>query len=174
MLNFIDDLENVICFYTDGSCKGNPGEGGFGVVGFSPKEETPDTTKLDVIAFHSSSCDYTTNNREELKAILWTCQLIEEQYQKKNCIIYCDSAYCVNAINSWMKGWAEKGWINSKKKEVENKDLFLQLYDYFITKKLNCQLVKIPGHSGILGNEMADALATKNINKFDKLMKEID
>ena len=147
--------------YADGACKGNPGLGGYGVVIIKDNQ---------IIYKHSEQCENTTNNREELKAILHAfeyCQKINE-----DCIIYSDSAYTVNMLNNWIFTWATNGWKNSKKQIVENIDLVKALYKYINIDFFNCQVVKCKGHANIIGNELADALASNNINKWNKLIKD--
>lgn len=149
-----------LAFYTDGACSGNPGKGGFGVICIKDR---------GILYIYSKQCENTTNNREELKAILHVlkhmyCAAIE-------ITIFSDSAYCVNMLNKWIWDWAENDWKNSKGREVENIDLVKELYQY-LRKAKNIMIVKVDGHSGILGNELADALATNNKTKFMTLCKK--
>ena len=152
----------MIAFYTDGACKGNPGPGGFGVC--SIREDR-------IIYQYSEQCEHTTNNREEMKAILHVFKFVMEN-DLKDVIIYSDSAYCVNMLNDWIWKWATNGWINSKKQTVENIDLVKELYKYISTEFFPCQVVKIKGHSGDVANELADALATNNETKYQRILKE--
>ena len=64
--------------------------------------------------------------------------------------------------------------MNSKNKEVENIDLIKALYNYLTTDFFNCQVSKVAGHANICGNELADALATNDMVKFDKLLKKYE
>ena len=150
-------------FYTDGSSKGNPGPGGFGVV-----ELTEDGK--EVVQIHREYCDNTTNNREELKAILYVVEMAATDLDNEY-IIYSDSAYCVNSLNVWMHSWARNNWMNSKKKPVENLDLIKPLWKLFNKMFFNVTLEKIAGHDGVIGNELADRLATNKINEFYTLLK---
>lgn len=153
----------MIYFYTDGACKGNPGPGGFGV-----------TCVINNIVFYeySEQCQETTNNREEMKAILHVFKLAAKVAPDADIIIYSDSAYCVNMINDWIWKWANNGWKNSKKQTVENLDLVQELYKYINTEFFNCQVCKCDAHKGMVGNELADALATNNFKKFNKILKD--
>ena len=163
-------------FYTDGACKGNPGPGGFGVVEIVTvyRETYTDYIESNSIGFkHSEFCDETTNNREELKAILTVFELAAAD-EDNEYIIYSDSAYAVNIINNWIHNWARNNWVNSKGNIVENLDLIKTLYKYISTNFFNCQVKKINGHAGIVGNELADALATNNLSKFEKILDEND
>lgn len=150
--------------YTDGSCRKNPGPGGFGVICFNENKI------IQVIKKQNSNI--TTNNREELKAILTAFKLSQTKYKNKICIIYSDSAYCVNICNDWIYTWARNGWKNSKKKEIENIDLIKELYNYINIDFFNCQVRKCRGHANNIKNELADALATNNIKKFSNLLKD--
>ena len=155
----------MIFFYTDGSCRKNPGPGGFGVLGFYDEN-------TNVIKFkYSEVCDSTTNNREELKAILKAFETIEKEHINE-ATIYSDSAYCVNMLNDWIFNWARNDWKNSKKQTVENIDLVKPLYNYVTKNYFNCQVMKVKGHHGNVYNELADALATSNFNKFAKIVNE--
>ena len=149
-------------FYVDGACKGNPGPGGHGVVCIKDKE---------VIYSHSEQCtENTTNNREELKAILHVFELAVKEDLRK-VLIYSDSAYCVNMINDWIWKWEKNNWKNSKKVTVENLDLVLLLHKYLNIDFFPCQVMKVKGHNGIVENELADALATNNIKKYKEILK---
>lgn len=167
-------------FYTDGACKGNPGPGGFGVINLNEYQVrkrdqwgnwTTDHYETIVGYKYSEYCEHTTNNREELKAILHVFQLAAADKNNKY-IIYSDSAYAVNMINSWINNWAKNNWCNSKNKEVENIDLVKKLYNYLTTDFFNCQVRKVHGHANVPGNELADALATNDLNKFEKELKK--
>ena len=81
-------------------------------------------------------------------------------------------AYAVNICNDWIFNWSKNNWLNSKKKEIENKDLVQNLYLYINKNFLNFQIRKTRGHSNILENEFADALATNNEKKYKKLIKD--
>ena len=148
-------------FYTDGSSKGNPGPGGYGVVEY-------DIQSNRIFYIYSEYFKNVTNNQMELKAILHVIKLAAAD--KENFyLVYSDSAYAVNSINTWMNGWARNGWVNSKKKSVENLDLIQEIYSYLEFPMENFDLRKIDGHSGHLGNELADALATGNMKKKEEL-----
>ena len=154
-------------FFTDGSCRKNPGPGGYGVVSLILENE-----QLKINTYISKQTEeQTTNNREEIKAILEVFRMAAEDGENQY-IIYSDSAYCVNMINDWIWNWAKNNWLNSKKVRVENYDLVLQLYSYISKDFFNCQIKKCSGHSSIIGNELADALATNNLNKFKKIVKD--
>ena len=153
----------MLVFHTDGACKGNPGPGGFGVISLQENE---------ILYHYSEYCDNTTNNREEMKAILHVFKLIDFSKVTDAVVIYSDSAYCVNMINDWIWKWANNGWKNSKKQTVENLDLVLELYKYLTIDFFPCQVMKVKGHGGVVANELADALATKDKVKYQKILNE--
>ena len=147
--------------YTDGSCLGNGkvvSSGGFGVVVVDKDE--------NLVYTYSKLCkNNTTNNREELKAILYaffTYGVKDNGEFTQVPGVYSDSAYCVNTFNEWMFNWARNGWINSSKKTPENIDLIKAYYDYY-QQGYRIDLRKIKGHAGHEWNELADQLATGRI-----------
>lgn len=141
----------MITIYTDGACSKNgqkDATGGFGVVVLQDNKP---------IKFYSKRSAETTNNREELKAILYSLL----NYGRYNPIVtvYSDSAYAINTLTNWMFGWARNGWVKSDKKIPENLDLIKPYYDY-LNEGYKINLVKVPGHAGVKWNEVADKLAT--------------
>lgn len=140
--------------YTDGSCRKNPGgPGGFAVVVVSNDDR--------LITTHTEYCDNTTNNREELKAILWAflkygMKITDPAYSVPT--LYTDSAYCLNIFTNWMFSWQEKGWLKADGKIPENLDLIKPFYQHWI-QGWTIQIVKVKGHNGDKWNELADKLA---------------
>ena len=108
----------------------------------------------------------TTNNREELKAILFA--LITYGRNKPTPIVYSDSAYCVNTFNDWMFRWASNNWIKSDGNSPENLDLIQAYYDFY-NKGYRIDLKKIKGHVGHKYNELADKLATGKISEEEAI-----
>jgi ribonuclease HI len=148
--------------YTDGSCSGNPGPGGFGVVVLDDKE--------NLIECYSERCDYTTNNREELKAINWAMEMFGQPQDDwfQPCDVYSDSSYSVNTYNSWMAGWERNGWKKSDKKTPENLDL-IQEYNTYLKAGYKINLLKVKGHADNKWNNLADALATGKITSEEAM-----
>ena len=158
-------LNNKRTFYTDGACSGNPGPGGWAYVELNPLERT--LVEYDF----KNNIENTTNNRMELEAIINVCELISREIVPSNCVIYSDSAYCVNLINTWMWSWAKNGWRNSKNEEIANKDLVIKLYNFFSGfGGTFVKVEKICGHNNIIGNEIADRLATGRLNEVQALL----
>lgn len=138
--------------YTDGSAHPNPGPGGFGVVVCNDNN--------DIIHLYSKQTNNTTNNREEIKAILWS--LLTYGKSNEEVIVYSDSNYCVQTFTNWMFGWARNGWIKSDKKIPENLDL-IQAYYNALNEGYKINLKKVKGHAGNKYNELADGLATGKV-----------
>ena len=138
--------------YTDGSAHPNPGPGGFGVAVYYAGE---------LINVHSEQCEETTNNREEIKAILWTMKNYgvpnNDWYQPP--VVYTDSAYCYNAFTNWMFGWERNNWTKSDNKPILNLDLIKEYFNLY-QQGYRIELKLVKGHAGVEGNEIADALAT--------------
>ena len=154
----------MLHIYTDGSARKYGQIGGYGIVIFDDNNNLIDAYR-DVV-------ENTTNNRMELSAILKTFELLNTKYKNQQATIYSDSAYCINALSSWIYTWSKNNWKNSKNVTIENYDLFLNLYKYynidFFISQVNFE--KVDGHSGIIGNELADALATENSIKFSDII----
>lgn len=141
----IEDGKPNVTIYTDGACSGNPGPGGWGAI-----LECGDLRK----EFHGHE-DHTTNNRMELMGAIGGLSALKKA---SKVTLYSDSAYVVNAFQKdWISGWKAKGWINSKKQPVENKDLWEQLLE--LTSKHEVTFVKVAGHAGDPMNERCDQIA---------------
>lgn len=159
-------------FYCDGSTRGGKNQkgaeniGGWGAVCFLDEDENC------LVAYEYDTEENTTNNRQELKALIWCLNYADEYFPDEKCIIYSDSAYVVNMWNQWINTWASKGWKNSKKVTVENLDLVLEIWEHAKQEFYHCEVRKIEGHKDIVGNELADALATANHNRFITLVEE--
>lgn len=138
--------------YVDGSCKGNgssSNDGGFGVVV---------TENNKIIHTYSQKEQNTTNNRMELKAILYAIHNYGSKDVDNIPIVYSDSAYSINTLTNWMFNWANNNWTKSDNKTPENLELIQEYYDLFLAGyRINLQKVK--GHAGIKFNELADKLA---------------
>lgn len=141
-----------ITIWSDGSSLGNPGPGGYGaVIVLSSKN------KIFEIGGYERE---TTNNRMELTAAIEALLAIENE--PGDVVINTDSAYVLNGITSWVYGWQRNNWITSQKEPVLNQDLWQRLL--LLTEdrraKSGLEWKKVKGHSGNLGNERADVIAT--------------
>ena len=142
--------------YTDGACSGNPGPGGWGYVVLDENDK--------VIHFFRGNKIQTTNNEMELTAILAAYRYTQKN-PNESYIVYTDSAYCLNSLTNWMFNWERNDWIKSDKKEPKNLNIFKELFEIF-NDPSHAELKKVAGHSGILGNELADKLATEYKRKI--------
>ncbi|NTW98412.1 MAG: ribonuclease HI [Geobacteraceae bacterium] len=134
--------------FCDGACSGNPGPGGFGAIlryGGHIKEL-------------SGGARDTTNNRMEMTAAIEALRQLTRPCQV---LITTDSQYLVKGMTEWIDGWQRKGWRNSKKEPVVNKDLWEQLLD--LTKSHSVQWKWVRGHDGHVENERCDQLAREGI-----------
>ncbi len=136
----------MIKIYTDGSCLKNPGNGGWAAI-------IIDNEKILKI---NGSEKNTTNNKMELMAPI---RALEKVDKSKNIEIYTDSKYVKLGITEWIHKWMKNNWQTSKKEDVKNKDLWLQLYE--LTKSSNINWNWVKAHSGDSINEEADLLAKK-------------
>jgi len=141
-----------ISIYTDGACSGNPGIGGWGAV-IIIKNENP--------IYLNGGSDYTTNNKMELTAAIKSLQYFTES---KNIIIFTDSKYVMNGIESWIDNWKKNGWKTANKKKVKNQELWEKLDSEISKHTIKWKWVK--GHTGNEFNEKADFLARKFIEKY--------
>ena len=153
MINF-NITKKEIDIFTDGSCSGNPGPGGWACIIIH-----------DLISILTGHETNTTNNRMELAATINVIKLIDPRI---NINLYTDSNYVKNGITVWIQNWIKNNWKNSQKKEVANKDLWLQLYDLNSTYKINWNWVK--AHETNTYNNLADeyaVLSMKNQKSYN-------
>ena len=136
--------------FTDGSSRGNPGPGGWGVV---IVEERDGETK--VVSEFGGGEDRTTNNRMELTAAI---EALKNTPKGALVALYTDSSYLIHGITKWVKTWKRVGWITRVKENVLNKDLWQELDTLALEREIRWQYVG--GHVGIPGNERCDEIAT--------------
>ena len=136
----------MIKIYTDGSCLRNPGDGGWAAI-INIDGETKEI---------SGSERDTTNNRMELLAPI---NALKEMKQNEQIEIYTDSQYVKLGITDWINKWVLNNWKTSKKEDVKNKDLWVELYNLNETLDVKWNWVK--AHAGNTMNEKVDQLAKK-------------
>ena len=141
----------MIKIYTDGSCLSNPGNGGWAAI----ININGEIKKI------SGNEKNTTNNRMELMAPINALKNINS---KDPIQIFTDSKYVKNGITEWINTWVLNNWKTSKKENVKNKDLWLELHK--LNQSLNVKWNWVKGHSGHKQNEIADQLANKGIDNL--------
>ena len=139
-----------VTLYSDGSSLGNPGPGGYGTIleYISPTGEV-----------HTREYTYgyrmTTNNRMELRGVIAGLKQLTKPCDVD---VYTDSQYVVNMFEKhWVEGWQKKGWKNSKREPVKNRDLIEELMEAMAPHKVSYHWIK--GHAGHPQNERCDLLA---------------
>ena len=134
-----------VTIYTDGSCLGNPGPGGIGIVLIS------DSKQKEI----SEGYRLTTNNRMELLAVI---RALETLNSRSRVNLYTDSSYVVNALTKgWLRKWQQNNWQLSNKKPAKNIDLWKILLDLNDLHDVTYHWIK--GHAGDRNNERCDELA---------------
>ena len=134
--------------YTDGACSGNPGKGGWGAVliyGDNKKEI-------------SGYSELTTNNKMELQAVIEALKLLKRQCEVE---LYTDSVYVKDGITKWINNWKKNNWKTSKKEDVKNKELWIELDNLTQQHNINWNWVK--GHADNELNNRVDELARQEI-----------
>lgn len=146
-------MSTRIEIFCDGACSGNPGPGGYGAIlraGSNIKELSG--AELE-----------TTNNRMELTAAITA---LEALTRPCSVVLTTDSQYLVKGMKEWLGGWIRKGWVNSRKDPVLNRDLWERLHVLSQHHSIDWQWVK--GHSGHPENERCDELARVAIKQLLK------
>ena len=138
----------MIKIYTDGACKGNPGDGGWGAL---------ITDGLENKEIYGGEKN-TTNNRMELMAVIMALESIEKE---QKITIFTDSTYVQKGISEWIVNWKRNGWKSSNKQPVKNQDLWMRL-DGSNSSLITWEWVK--GHSGHIENDRADYLANLGVH----------
>ena len=143
-----------ITMYTDGAAKGNPGNGGYGIVLKAGKHYRE----------ISEGFRMTTNNRMELLAVIVGLETLKKQAQ--TIAIYSDSKYVVDAVNkNWVFNWEKKAFKG--KKNIDLWKRFLNIY-----RKHHVTFHWVKGHAGNMYNEKCDELAVIAAEQNDLLIDE--
>lgn len=132
-----------VTIYTDGACSGNPGPGGW-------------AWAIEDGKYKSGADPATTNQRMELMAVLDALRSIDGPVE-----IVSDSTYVVNCFrDKWYAGWLKRGWVNSKKQPVANRDIWEPLIENVLARK-DVKFRWVKGHSGDPMNDLVDRLAVE-------------
>ena len=149
-------MDNTINIYTDGSSRGNPGPGGYGIV--------MEHLQTGYIKEFSQGFKKTTNNRMELMAVIEALKKIKKT--DSNIVVYTDSKYVSDSVE---KKWVFR-WKNNNFKNKKNIDLwteFLNIYPNYTMK-----FIWIKGHNDHPQNERCDYLAVEASKKSNLLIDE--
>jgi len=144
-------MSTKVEIFCDGACSGNPGPGGWGsILRWQGQEKEL-----------AGAAPETTNNRMELTAAIEALSSL-----KRPClvVITTDSQYLVKGMSEWLPGWIRKGWINSKKEPVLNRDLWERLNE--LAKMHSIEWKWVRGHNGHAENERCDELARRAIEEM--------
>jgi ribonuclease HI len=151
----MNEQTDVLKIYTDGSSRGNPGRGGYGVVLLWGK------IKKEL----SQGYKFTTNNRMELMAVIAALEALKKN--NLDLVIYSDSSYVVKAV---MEGWLNK-WIRTNfKGNIKNRDLWERFDE--LSKKHHIQFKWVKGHAENFYNNRCDILATEAADGNNLLIDE--
>lgn len=140
----MSDSTAVVEIFSDGACSGNPGPGGWGTL------LRWDGHTRELSGYEAQ----TTNNRMEMMAAIAGLEALKRPCRAR---VTTDSQYLYKGITEWIHGWRKKGWKNSKKEEVANRDLWERLLE--LTAKHQVEWHWVRGHNGHPENERCDELA---------------
>jgi ribonuclease HI len=135
--------------FTDGSCEGNPGPGGWGFVWVEDDR---------IVLERSGESPATTNNRMELTALIEAYRALPVDHA---ITVYSDSQLCVKTINEWAAGWEKRGW-RRKSGPIANLEMVRELWK-LTRARPRAPLRWIRAHDGSRWNEYADALASAHM-----------
>jgi len=134
--------------YTDGSCRGNPGPGGWAYIMKAPGGR---------ITSGSGFEPHTTNNRMELRAAAEGLSAVPEGARVR---LHTDSTYLMNGLLRWRHGWRKAGF-KRKGKDIPNADLWRRLDELASAREV--EVAHVRGHTGDPLNEQCDLLARKAV-----------
>ena len=147
------DATKSVRLYTDGSCHGNPGRGGWGAI----LEYGPKSREL------FGNDPQTTNNRMEMMAVIEGLRALRESCQVE---VWTDSRYIVDGMTSWLAGWKARSWKTASRQPVKNEDLWRELDTESQRHEVSWNWVK--GHAGHEQNERCDRLANDAIAEIEE------
>ena len=140
-----DAERSPVVVYTDGACSGNPGPGGWAWA------EAPDG-----VPHGQGGETHTTNQRMEVAAVLDALRV----HASGPVVVVSDSTYVVKCFQDrWWEGWLRKGWRNSQRQPVANRDLWEPLISLYRDRQGEITFRWVKGHSGDPMNDLVDALA---------------
>ena len=141
----------AVKIFTDGSCHGNPGPGGWAAI----LEHAGRRREL------TGNDPDTTNNRMEMMAVLEGLRALKQPCRVE---VWTDSRYVVDGMKSWLANWKKRGWKTADKKPVKNDDLWRALDEQAHRHRIEWHWVR--GHAGHPENERCDQLANEAIGRL--------
>jgi ribonuclease HI len=145
-----------VVIYTDGSCRGNPGAGGWGALLMFDGHER------EIWGGEAA----TTNNRMELRAAIEALDALKRPCHVE---LHTDSQYVKNGITQWLPLWKARGWRTMTKGAVKNEDLWRRLDEARLRHEVDWRWVR--GHAGHAFNERADQLAKRGRAEIEATLK---
>jgi ribonuclease HI len=138
--------------WTDGSCLGNPGPGGWGAILVFDGQES------EISGGEAQS----TNNRMEIMAAM---KAIESSPPGRKLTVRSDSQYVRDGITKWIRNWKRNGWLTSDRRPVKNAELWRGL-DAAVAAHGHVAWEWVRGHAGNVMNERVDAIARREAATF--------
>ncbi len=149
-------MTTAVVIYTDGSCRGNPGPGGWGAILMTGAHER------EIWGGEPA----TTNNRMELTAAIEALDALKRPCHVE---LHTDSQYVRNGITQWLSLWKARGWRTMSKGAVKNEDLWRRLDEARLRHTVDWRWVK--GHAGHEMNERADRLARRGLEETEAALR---
>ncbi len=146
------DSKDFVEIFTDGSCKGNPGPGGWAAL-LKFKGHKKELSGAE---------PHTTNNRMEMTAAIMALETLKRPCRVR---LMTDSEYLKKGITEWLQNWKKRNWLTSSKTPVKNEDLWRRLDQAANRHEVTWEWVK--GHNGHLENELVDELANSAIKEMN-------
>lgn len=150
--------------YTDGSCLGNPGPGGWSAV-LVDLNQTDNIEEIKKIK--SGGHPDSTNNEMELRAIEEGLEMIHSPT-----VVITDSRYCYKGCTDWIWSWQSRGWKTSSGSKVKHIRMWKRVLSQLKEKAVSFRLVK--GHSGVEYNELADNIASQEATQVQKKLRGLE
>ncbi len=143
----VEGAQEPLVVYTDGSCLGNPGPGGWGWA-------------VPGGRYASGATPSTTNQRMEITAANEAIRALRDDARGRGLLVMSDSTYVVNCFRDrWWAGWQRRGWKNAQGKPVANRELWEALLAVALDREVAVRFEWVKGHSGDPWNDVVDELA---------------
>lgn len=136
--------------FSDGSCLGNPGPGGWGAI----VRRGVDENEL------SGGKNMTTNNEMEMMAVIESLKSLKSP---STVTVTTDSQYVVKGMTEWIRSWIKNGWKTAAKKPVKNRGLWEEMHSLSARHKVEWKWIR--GHTGHAENERCDTIAVDEANR---------